>query len=67
MPFLGNWVEPHAGLLPYIGDFQAGRDAYNCGDYDTALKEFRPLAEQGYVKAQHSLAVMYNRGSLRIL
>ncbi len=28
-------------------DFQAGLDAYARGDYATALKEWRPLAEQG--------------------
>jgi len=28
-------------------DFQAGVDAYDQGDYATALNEMRPLAEQG--------------------
>jgi len=28
-------------------DFQTGMDAYDQGDYATALKEWRPLAEQG--------------------
>ncbi len=28
-------------------DYQAGLDAYARGDYATALKEWRPLAEQG--------------------
>ncbi len=32
------------------------------GDYDTALKELRPLAEQGHASAQVSLGVMYNKG-----
>ena len=39
-----------------------GYDAYERGDYDTALKEFRPLAEQGEMVAQWSLGVMYERG-----
>jgi len=47
---------------PILADFQAGLDAYKRGDYDTALKEFRPLAEQGEMVAQWSLGVMYERG-----
>lgn len=34
-------------LAPAWADFQAGLDAVERGDYDTALKEWRPLAEQG--------------------
>ena len=45
-----------------LADFQAGVDAYNGGDYDTALKEFRPLAERGKAVAQWSLGIMYERG-----
>ena len=33
----------------WSGNFQKGLDAHDIGDYDTALKEWRPLAEQGYV------------------
>ncbi len=43
-------------------DFQAGKDAYDQGDYATALKEMRPLADQGYAKAQVNLGVLYERG-----
>jgi len=43
-------------------DFQAGLAAYNQGDYATALKEWRPLAEQGDATAQFNLGVMYNFG-----
>ncbi len=43
-------------------DFQAGVDAYNQGDYATAVKEWRPLAEQGDAFAQSNLGVMYERG-----
>ncbi len=31
--------------IPAWADFQAGMDAYKRGDFDTALKEFRLLAE----------------------
>ena len=32
-------------------DFDDGLAAYQRGDYATALKEFRPLAEQGHAVA----------------
>jgi len=43
-------------------DFQAGVDAYDQGDYATALKEMRPLAEQGHADAQYNLGDMYAKG-----
>ena len=43
-------------------DFQAGVEAYNRGDYAGALREFRPLAEQGHAKAQYNLGFMYDEG-----
>ena len=43
-------------------DFDDGVAAYERGDYATALKEFRPLAEQGHVVAQFNLGVMYEFG-----
>ena len=39
-------------------DFAAGVEAYGRGDYSTALREFRPLAEQGDAAAQVKLGVM---------
>ncbi len=43
-------------------DFEAAEKAYERGDYATALKELRPLAEQGDAKAQTSLGSMYGKG-----
>src|SRR5438034_5667631 len=43
-------------------DFQKGLAAYKAGDFATALKEWRPLAEQGLAKAQHNLGVIYYNG-----
>ena len=40
-------------------DFEAGVEAYKRGDYATALREFRPLAEQGHVVAQAQMGLMY--------
>ncbi len=43
-------------------DFQAGFRAYNLGDYATALKNWRPLAEKGNRQAQHHMGLMYAQG-----
>ena len=43
-------------------DFQKGLIAYESGDYATALREWRPLAEQGNAGAQFNLGLMYDRG-----
>ncbi len=43
-------------------DFQAGLDAAERVDYAAALKEWRPLAEQGNTDAQYNLGVLYNHG-----
>lgn len=42
--------------------FDEGLRAYERGDYTTALREWRLLAEQGDTKAQHNLGVMYAEG-----
>ncbi len=43
-------------------DFYKGVDAYKSGDFATALREFRPLAEQGDADAQYNLGWMYDNG-----
>jgi protein-disulfide isomerase len=47
---------------PARADFEAGKRAYEQGDYSAALKELRPLAEQGNAEAQALLGLMYNLG-----
>lgn len=44
------------------GPIQDGEAAYQKGDYQTALKLWRPLAEQGDAEAQRSLGWMYDAG-----
>ncbi len=39
-----------------------GMEALDKGDYATALKEWRTLAEQGDAEAQSNLGVMYSNG-----
>ncbi len=46
-------------------DFKAGVEAYQRGDYATALTEFRPLAQQGVASAQFGLGFMYHQGPRR--
>ncbi len=45
-----------------LADYKNGVAAYLRGDYVTALKEFRVLAEQGVEDAQFNLGVMYRKG-----
>ncbi|MRU14253.1 sel1 repeat family protein [Roseovarius sp. A21] len=42
--------------------FDKGRDAYNKRDFATAMRELRPLAEQGDARAQTLLGQMYSEG-----
>jgi uncharacterized protein len=47
---------------PAWAGFKEGLNAYKRGDYATALREWKPLAEAGNLSAQHNLAVMYVTG-----
>ena len=48
--------------IGWSGDFQKGVNAYEKGDYATALKEWTPFADQGHAKAQYNLGVAYANG-----
>ena len=48
--------------LSWGADFQKGLTAASQGDYATALKEWTPLAKQGYAQAQYNLGIMYEAG-----
>ncbi len=47
---------------PAWAGFYEGVAAFKRGDYATAFREFRPLAEQGNANAQRNLGVMYIQG-----
>jgi TPR repeat protein len=49
-------------VAPAWADFQAGMEADDSGDYATALREWRPLAEQGDSTAQAALGLLYEKG-----
>ena len=44
------------------GPFEDGRTAYNRGDYETALRLWLPLAEQGDAIVQLNLGLLYYWG-----
>jgi len=46
----------------WSADFEKGYEAYKRKDYETALREWRPLAEQGQALVQYNLGVMYYEG-----
>ena len=43
-------------------DFDKGLKAHDAGDYNTAVREWKPLAEQGNVEAQYNLGFLYYNG-----
>ena len=44
------------------GPFEEGKAAYDRGDYATALRLMRPLAERGNASAQSNLGLIYDKG-----
>jgi len=48
--------------MSFGSDYQKGLLAARSGDYAKALHEFRSLAEQGDVRAQYRLGLMYDNG-----
>jgi TPR repeat protein len=50
------------GASPARADFAAGNDAFERGDYDTAFREWAPLAKAGDARAQLGLGALYESG-----
>lgn len=48
--------------IAFAGQFEDSITAYDRGDYATAVRLLRPLAEQGNAQAQNSLGAMYYNG-----
>ena len=55
-------VASATGFQATAQTFEEGMRAYRSGDYDTAYRAFRGLAEQGDRRAQGSLGDMYRKG-----
>ena len=51
-----------AGGVAIAQDYDAGLKAAQAGDFQTALKEWKPLADQGLADAQYNLGIMYDNG-----
>ncbi len=49
-------------MTAHAADFSEGYKAYQRGDYETALRIYRELAEQGNASAQTYLGFMYDTG-----
>jgi uncharacterized protein len=43
-------------------DYKKGLVAAQKGDFETALQEWRPLAEKGDIRSQFNLGLMYETG-----
>ncbi len=46
----------------WSGDYETGFEAYEVGDYGTALAEWQPLAEEGGANSQYGLGLLYGNG-----
>lgn len=51
-----------ASFVAFGGPYEEGVDAYDQGQYATAVSLWLPLAERGNVAAQYSVAVLYEKG-----
>jgi TPR repeat protein len=51
-----------SGGAVWAQDYEKGMKAYQSGDFATALKEWKPLAEWGIKEVQHNLGFMYEKG-----
>ena len=49
--------------VPARAEFEAGREAFEKGDYTKALNEFLPSVMEGNTDAQFYLALMYEKGA----
>lgn len=50
------------GIAPMFADFQAGKRAFEKGDFATALSEWLPLAEKGDTESQRRVGELYEKG-----
>ena len=48
--------------ISWGADFEKGQEAYSIGDYETALAEWQPLAEEGNAAAQFGMGLLYANG-----
>lgn len=46
----------------WSADLATAQEAYDTGDYQTALENWQALAEQGFVDAQYGMGLLYSKG-----
>ncbi len=56
------FVAAFALARPAAAEYVAGVQAYNAGNFETAILELQPLVERGHSGAELMLGVMYLRG-----
>jgi len=61
---IAAWAEDYRAAFS-AGDDRAAFRAYQRGDYATALRKWKPLAEQGHAGARYNLGIMYYFGDRR--
>lgn len=62
LSFLSIWIASAIWTPASAGQFEDGLAAAKRGDFATAIRLWRPLAEKGDADAQYSLGVMYING-----
>ncbi len=62
-PFIAAILAALSVAVPARAEFEAGREAYENGDYAKALNEFLPSVMKGDIGAQFYLALMYEKGA----
>jgi TPR repeat protein len=60
--FLVAIISLGVGSAAVADPFDDGFDAYDRGDFETALRLWQPLADQGNADAQRNLGLMYANG-----
>jgi TPR repeat protein len=46
----------------FAADFEAGQQAFSSGDYESALAEWQPLADEGHAGAQFGMGLLFANG-----
>lgn len=49
-------------VQPLLAGFEEAAAAFSAGDFDKALQEIRPLAEEGHPRCQYAMGVLYENG-----
>jgi TPR repeat protein len=60
--FLTLFLSTSLAVTAYSGQFEDATAAYERGDFETAYRLMKPLAEQGDAFAQYNLALFYSKG-----